>query len=191
MALSKVGATRHNAKAASKNNVISGSNLPQTPSIGGGGSISHKSISDLDLDNHQSINHHHCLLKDCEPFTEHQFPEAILEHVQHHFLFEDDGKAITRYGADVMNKAIAIMQVKIQHESLLNWCEVIGAYYRSRCEEVLKGSNPPTGKEREETIQNLNRYVNKKSREQDDEGQKYLDEYARRTGRLPWGNYAR
>ena len=167
MAFLKVDTNRHNDRAASKNNVIPGSNLPQTPSIGGGGSIYPKSISKLDLDNHQTINHNHCLLKDCEPFTEHQYPEAVLEHVQHHFLFEDDGKAIARYGADVMNKAIAIMQIKIQDEGLLNWCKVLGAYYRSRCEEVLKGSNPPTGKEREETIQNLKRYANKKPKKKE------------------------
>ena len=183
MALSKVEATRHNTKAASKNNVIPGSKPPQTPPYGGGGSIHPESISNLDLDNHQSINHNHCSLKDCEPFTEHKFPEAVLEHVQHHFLFEDDGKAIARYGADVMNKAVAIMQVKIEHEGLLNWVKILGAYYRSRCEEVLKGSNPPTGKEREDTVQNLKRYVNKKpKKEQTDHGQKYLDEYTRRRG---------
>ena len=82
-----------------------------------------------------------------------------------------------------MNKAIAIMQVKIQHEGVLNCGKVLGAYSRSRCEEVLKGSNPPTGKEREDTIQNLKRYVNKKPKNnQTDHGQKYVDDYNRHRG---------
>ena len=159
MTSQKVGASQSNARAASFENAVSVSKTPQTPHGNGGGYTDIEITNDISIDNHQSMNHNHCSLKECEPFTEHQFPQSVLDHVQYHFFFEDDGKALTRYGADVMNKAVAIMKVKIQHENLLDWCKNIGAYYRSVCDKVLKRCDPPTGEERREVIENLKRHA--------------------------------
>ena len=77
----KVDASLHNARAAFSNNPDVGSKTPQTPHHGGGGSLYPESSNDLELDNHQSINHNHCPLDDCDPFTEHRYPDAIAEHI--------------------------------------------------------------------------------------------------------------
>ena len=115
----KVGASRQVTRATPRNNSSVGSKTPQTPHHGGGGSPDSKSSNDLDLDNHQTINHNHCPLDDCDLFTEHRYPAAIADHIRHHFLFDQAPDALTRYGPDIVNKAIALMKVKIVHEKFM------------------------------------------------------------------------
>ena len=157
MAQEKVGASRHNVRAASGNNPSSGSKTPQTPHHGGGGSPDSKSSNDLDLNHHQSINHNHCPLDDCDAFTEHRYPDAIADHIRHHFLFEESADALNRYGPDIVNKAIALMKVKIVHQKFIPGN--LGGYLRSRCEKILKGDNVPTGEDRQRRIDAITSYV--------------------------------
>jgi hypothetical protein len=175
----KVGASRHNARTTPLNNPSPGSKTPQTPHHGGGGHPETSYTDDVVLDNHQSINHNHCPLDDCEPFTEHRYPRAVLRHVEHFFLFEDDGKALTRYGPDIMNKAVAIMRIKIEREHLMDWCEKIGAYFRSQCEKVLNGANITTGADHEKARARLKDHRPKK----EDTRDKWARDHVRRFGR--------
>ena len=179
MPAQKVDASRHNAKVAPRNNSPLGSKTPQTPHHGGGGSPNPESSNDLDLDNHQSINHNHCPLDDCELFTEHRYPTAIAEHIRFHFLFEEAADGLTRYGPDIVNKTIALMKVKIVEQKFIPGN--LGGYFRSRCEIFLKGDNVPTGEDRQRRIDAAKNYVNPKPA-QKDHGQKYLDEYEKRRG---------
>ena len=157
MASEKVGASRHNARTTPRNNPSAGSNTPQTPHHGGGGHPDSKSSNDLDLDNHQSINHNHCPLDDCDLFTEHRYPAAIADLIRHHFLFEQAPDALTRYGPDIVNKAIALMKVKIVHEKFIPGN--LGGYFRSRCERILKGDNVPTWEDRQRRVEAITNYV--------------------------------
>ena len=157
MASEKVGASRHNARTTPRNNPSAGSNTPQTPHHGGGGHPETSYANDVVLDNHQTINHNHCPLDDCEPFTEHRYPAAIADHIRHHFLFEEAPDALTRYGPDIANKAIALMKVKIVHEKFIPGN--LGGYFRSRCERILKGDNVPTGEDRQRRIEAFTNYV--------------------------------
>ena len=162
----KVDASRHNAKVASRNNPPSGSKTPQTPHHGGGGSPDSKSSNDLDLNHHQSINHNHCPLDDCDAFTEHRYPDAIADHIRHHFLFEESADALDRYGPDIVNKAIALMKVKIVHEKFIPGN--LGGYLRSRCEKILKGDDVPTGEDRQRRIDAITSYVDPAPEEKQD-----------------------
>jgi hypothetical protein len=145
---------------------------------GGGGSKSFNTIRDLDLVNHQSINHNHCPLDDCEPYTEHKFPEAIARHVEFFFEFRGVEKALKRYGPDIMNKAVAIMETKIVRENFMP--DSLGGFFRSECEIMLKeGSNIATGKDRDRRRERLKQ---PKTPNCTDHGQKYLDEYNKRRG---------
>jgi hypothetical protein len=157
MATEKVGVSQHNARTAPAKNQPLGSKTPQTPHHGGGGSPDSESINDLDLNHHQSINHNHCPLDDCDPFTEHRYPSAIADHIQHHFLFEESEDALTRYGPDVVNKAIAVIKVKVVHEKFVPGN--LGGYLRSRCEIILKGTNVPTGDDHQRRIDAITNYV--------------------------------
>jgi hypothetical protein len=154
----KVDASRHNARTAPGENPSLGSKTPQTPHHGGGGSPDSESSNDLDLNHHQSINHNHCPLDDCDPFTEHRYPAAIADHIRHHFLFEESTDALTRYGPDIVNKAIAVMKAKVVHEKFIPGN--LGGYFRSRCEKILKGDNVPTGEDRQRRMDALTDYVN-------------------------------
>ena len=157
MAQEKVGASRHNARTTSGNNPSSGSKTPQTPHHGGGGSPDSESSNGLELNHHQSINHNHCPLDDCDPFTEHRYPAAIADHIEYHFLFEESSEALTRYGPDVVNKGIAVMRAKIVHEKFIPGN--LGGYLRSRCEKILKGTNVATGEDRQRRIDAITNYV--------------------------------
>ena len=179
----KIGASRHNSRTAPKITPSVGSKTPQTPHHGGGGSPDSQSLNDLELDNHQSINHNHCPLDDCNLFTEHRYPVAIAEHIQFHFLFEQADDGLERYGPDIVNKTIALMKVKIVEEKFIP--ENVGAYFRSRCEKFLKGDNVSTGADREKRMNAIHEaqknYVNPQ-RVQKNNGQEYLDEFERRRG---------
>jgi hypothetical protein len=151
---------------------------PNPPNGGGGGSKSFNTIKDLDLVNHQSINHNHCPLDDCEPYTEHKFPEAVAGHVQYFFEFIGAEKALKRYGPDIMNKAVAIMETKIVRENFMP--DSLGGFFRKQCEIMLtEGSNVATGKDRDRIRERLKK---PKTRKSVDNGQKYMDEYIRRRG---------
>jgi hypothetical protein len=145
---------------------------------GGGGSKSFNTIKDLDLVNHQSINHNHCPLDDCEPYTEHKFPEAIAGHVEFFFEFIGAKKALKRYGPDIMNKAVAIMETKIVRENFIP--DSLGGFFRNQCEIMLReGSNVATGKDRDRIRERLKK---PKNRRPADDRDKYLIEYQRRRG---------
>jgi len=159
----KVGASRHNARTTPRYNASPGSKTPQTPHHGGGGHPETSYTDNVVLDNHQSINHNHCPLDDCEPFTEHRYPAAIADHIRHHFLFEESPDALKRYGPDIVNKAIALMKVKIVHEKFIPGN--LGGYFRSRCEKILKGDDVPTGEDRERRVDALKNYVDPKLHE--------------------------
>jgi len=178
----KIGVSRHNARTAPGNNPPSGSKTPQTPHHGGGGSPGLESSNDLDLENHQSINHNHCPLNDCELFTEHRYPTAIAEHIRFHFLFEEAADGLTRYGPDIVNKTIALMKVKIVEQKFIPGN--LGGYFRSRCEIFLKGDNVPTGEDRRKRIDAAKNYVNRKP-DQADHGQKYMDDFLKHGGKKP------
>jgi hypothetical protein len=153
----KVGASLHNDRAAFVDNPDVGSKTPQTPHHGGGGSLYPESSNDLELDNHQSINHNHCPLDDCDPFTEHRYPDAIAEHIQLHFMFEKSSDALKRYGPDVVNKTIALMKIKIVKEKFFP--SNLGGYFRSQCEKILAGTNVPTGEDHQRRREALANYV--------------------------------
>ena len=157
MPTEKVGASRHNARTTPGKNQPLGSKTPQTPHHGGGGSPDSESTNDLDLNHHHSINHNHCPLDDCDPFTEHRYPSAIADHIQHHFLFEESEEALTRYGPDIVNKAIAVMKAKVVHEKFVPGN--LGGYFRSRCEKILKGTNVATGEDRQRRVDAITNYV--------------------------------
>ena len=156
----KVGASRQVTRATPRNNSSVGSKTPQTPHHGGGGSPDPKSSNDLKSDNHQTINHNHCPLDDCDLFTEHRYPAAIADHIRYHFLFDQAPDALTRYGPDIVNKAIALMKVKIVHEKFIPGN--LGGYFRSRCEKILQGDNVPTGEDRQRRIEALKKYADPK-----------------------------
>ena len=158
----KVDASQHNARAAFSNNASVGSKSPQTPHHGGGGSLYPESSNDLELDNHQSINHNHCPLDDCDPFTEHRYPDAIADHIEFHFLFEKKSDALKRYGPDVVNKTVALMKVKIVKEKFFP--ANLGGYFRSQCEKILSGSNVPTGEDHQRRRDALTNYVDPKQK---------------------------
>ena len=153
----KVDASLHNARAAFVDNSAASSNPPQTPHHGGGGSLYPESSNDLELDNHQSINHNHCPLDDCDPFTEHRYPDAIAEHIQLHFMFEKSSDALKRYGPDVVNKTVALMKIKIVKEKFFP--ANLGGYFRSQCEKILAGTNVPTGEDHQRRRDALANYV--------------------------------
>jgi hypothetical protein len=145
---------------------------------GGGGSRTFNTIKDLELVNQQSINHNHCPLDDCEPYTEHKFPEAVAGHVEHFFEFIGAKKALNRYGPDIMNKAVAIMETKIVRENFMP--DSLGGFFRKQCEIMLQeGSNVATGKDRDRMRERLKQ---PKTCKPADHGQKYLDEYKQRRG---------
>ena len=81
MERAKVGVSRHATRATRRNNSSVGLKTPQTPHHGGGGSPDSKSSNDLDLDNHQTINHNHCPLDDCDLFTEHRYAAATADQI--------------------------------------------------------------------------------------------------------------
>ncbi len=180
----KVGASRPNARVASFENAASVSKTPQTPHGGGGGYTNLEITNDISIDNHQSINHNHCPLDDCDPYTEHRFPDAIGEHIEFHFLFQGKESAVKRYGPDILNKTIALMRVKIVEEDFFP--KVLGAYFRSKCEEFLKGSNVPTGVDqsiRVNALQEHAKRARKPKSKADLEREKWQRETARAAGR--------
>ena len=174
----KVDASRHNGKVAPKNNPPSGSKTPQTPHHGGGGSPYPESLNDLDLDNHQTINHNHCPLDDCELFTEHRFPAAIAEHIEYFFGFLGGADGLTRYGPDVVNKSIAYMKYKREKEDFIP--DKPGGFLRRTCEKFLAGGNVPTGADGAIIHARFKNYQPFKV----DDRNKYIEEYERRRGPL-------
>ena len=178
-----VGASRPGAKPAPKNNPSTGSKTPQTPHGGGGGYTNLEITNDISIDNHQSINHNHCPLDDCDPYTEHRFPDAIGEHIEFHFLFQGKESAVKRYGPDILNKTIALMRVKIVEEDFFP--KVLGAYFRSKCEEFLNGSNVPTGADQSIRKNALQEHAKRSRKPKPDDRQKYNNEFEKRRGPLP------
>jgi hypothetical protein len=172
--IKKVNASSHNARAALSDDPSVSSKPPQTPHHGGGGSLYPESSNDLDLDNHQSINHNHCPLDDCDPFTEHRYPDAIADHIRHHFLFVDSAAALTRYGPDVVNKTIALMKVKIVKEKFFPTS--LGGYFRSQCEKILAGDNVPTGEDHQRRRDALTNYVDPDQKSIVDGRSEYLNQ---------------
>ena len=196
MAFSKVEVTRHNAKAASKNNVIPGSNTLSRPSlIGGGGSPG--------IENNQSNlvvppppikreKSDYCRDGSCgSPWTLHLEVAALQQHIRFFFCSPPDqdgncapygkwGSMPKVLGPDTTNEVIKRYRSKHQYyvkrgekikdrAAMFHVCRV---EVESDMEPMLEASN----------VERAWAGLEKPKMERHDHGQKYLDDYMRHRG---------
>jgi len=145
MSTSKVGATRHNAKAASKNNVISGTNSPSRPSLTVGVGTTDKNI---ELSKYQepptTIKEDFCQAGSCgSPWTIHHHPIALKMHIKSFFDYGKYGSIVNTHGPDFCNEVIQEFKnrwtvIKLGGGTIDN----PGGYIHAIKEELLAGGEP-------------------------------------------------
>jgi hypothetical protein len=127
MAQEKVGASRHNVRAASKNNPSSGSNRPEPPSlIGGGGSTNLRKLNSSKLVGTPppiKRDEDYCRDFSCgSPWTFHHNRRALQQHVRSWFADPEGlpygkwGSIVNVLGIETVNEIIQVY--KIKHEQL-------------------------------------------------------------------------
>ena len=187
MPTSKVGATRHNAKAASKNNVISGTNSPSRPSLTVGVGTTDKNI---ELSKYQepptTIKEDFCQNGSCgSPWTIHHNPIALKMHIKSFFDYGKYGSIVNAHGPEFCNEVIQEYKnrwtrIKLKGEEIDN----PGGFFKTIVDEILAGGEP---RNHPNDVTKLWENVKPQRRKIDDK-EKYLANYNRIYGR---GNNAR
>jgi hypothetical protein len=148
MSTSKVGATRHNGKAASKNNVISGTNSPFPPSLTVGVGTTDKKI---EISKYQepptTIKEDFCQNASCgSPWTVHHHPVALKMHIKSFFNYGKYGSIVNTYGPDFCNEVIQEYKNRWTHlfESHPKGNKVNnpGGFFKTIVDELIAGGEP-------------------------------------------------
>jgi hypothetical protein len=181
MSTSKVEATRHNGKAASKNNVTSGTNSFSRPSLIGGVGTPHKNI---EVSKYQepstTIKEDFCQNASCgSPWTIHHHPIALKMHIKSWFNYGKYGSIVNTHGPDFCNEVIQEYKNRWT-EYKLRGVEIgnPGGFFTTVVNDLLAGGEP-----RNDPNDVTKRWEDvKPERLKVDDPNKHLDEYNRRRG---------
>ena len=188
MPTQKVDASRHNAKAAPRNNPSSGSKPSASPSlIGGGGSPDINNLNSSKLVGTPppiKREQDYCRDFSCgDPYTFHLDPIAQRQHVKSWFA-NSQGDPYSEWwlnkslGVETVNEIIQVYRVK--EESLLASGKQVNdrpAFFHY-CRNLVQASMEP----RPEAGAADRAWAARKPKKQKDNGQKYLDDYNKHRG---------
>ena len=189
MPAQKVDASRHNAKAAPRNNAPSGSKPSEPPSlIGGGGSRYLEDTETYSVDSPPPIKRKdYCRDRSCgSPWTIHHKIEAIQQHVRCWFV-DPDGLPYNKWGSiprvlgvETVNEIIQVYRIKWQQitaagKEIENHAKFFG-FCRNTVEQGMEARQNPADVDKAWDA------LKPAKKPQADHGQKYLDEYEKRRG---------
>ena len=148
-----VGASRHNTRAAPKNNASPGSKTSPRPSLIGGGGPNIKQTVKVKFGLHQppikDRESDFCRDRSCgSPWTLHLDPIALKMHIKSWFGYAKYGSVVNTYGPDICHEAIkAYKAVYEDYERKGIEIQSPGGMFQIKLNEILAGGEP--GEDRE------------------------------------------
>jgi hypothetical protein len=141
----KVGASRHNAKAAPKNNPLSGSKRPEPPSLIVGGGTPDRNI---EISEYQepttTFKDDFCQNASCgSPWTIHHHPTALKMHIKSWFNYGKYGSIVNIYGPDFCNEAIQEYKNRwTEYKARGVAIERPGGFFKNIVDDLIAGGEP-------------------------------------------------